>query len=203
MVAAHEIEHERDQRVVLRGVSWATYVSLRDGDGSSSNVRMTYLAGTLEVMSPSESHEEIKELIGRLIEAWSEEHDIDLRGFGSSTFRNEAAERGLEPDGCYVIGPKVEGAPPHLAIEVIVSNPLVDKLDVYAGLGVDEVWTWERDCSIAIHVRRGAKYERRERSPLLPRLDVVLLASFVRPGDSHVALVKAFRAAIRSRLTSE
>lgn len=197
MVAAHELaDSDKDRRFVLRGIPWSAYVTLRDSqDALGSNVRMTYLAGTLELMSPSENHEEIKELIGRLVTAWAEEHDVDLRGFGSATFRNEAMVRGLEPDGCYVIGPKAEGTPPQLAIEVIVSNPLLDKLDVYAGLGVDEVWTWTRG-AIAVHLRRDNAYTVSEHSALLPRLDVALLASFVRPGESHVALVKAYRAAL-------
>jgi hypothetical protein len=57
-----------------------------------------------------------------LVEVWAMERDVDLRGFGGTTFRREARQRGLEPDECYKL------------IEVIVSNPLVDKRAVYAGL---------------------------------------------------------------------
>jgi Uma2 family endonuclease len=190
-----------DQLFVLRGVPWWTYVAMRDAL-DDSNVRMTYLEGTLELRSPSESHEEIKELIGRMLEAWADDGDVDLRGFGSATFRSEAAARGLEPDACYVLGPKVEGTPPQLAIEVVVSNPLVDKLDVYAGLGVAEVWTWQRtNRAMIIHVLRGSGYIVSERSALLPRLDVTLLASYVRAGESHTSLVKAYRTALRTLAT--
>jgi hypothetical protein len=45
-----------EQRLVLSSVSWATYVMLRDSL-DHTNVRMTYLEGVLEIMSPSKRHE--------------------------------------------------------------------------------------------------------------------------------------------------
>jgi hypothetical protein len=46
---------DEEQRV-LEGVSWATYVMLRDSV-DSPGVRMTYFEGALEIMSPSRAHE--------------------------------------------------------------------------------------------------------------------------------------------------
>lgn len=66
---------------------------------------MTYLEGSLELMSTSPEHERLKTIIGRLIEAFAEEADLDLNGFGAATFRKEAAARGLEPDECYTLEP--------------------------------------------------------------------------------------------------
>jgi Uma2 family endonuclease len=190
---------EAERRFLLTDVPWWTYVALRDAL-EGSRVRMTYLEGKLELMSSSELHEEEGKLIARLLEAWADEVDADLRGFKSATFRREVGLRGAEPDECYTLGPKAKDAPPQLAIEVIVSNPLVDKLEVYAGLGVAEVWTW-RTTSRAFVIQRlvGARYTVIERSQLLPTVDLGLLASFIRPGESHTALVKAFRAALRAR----
>jgi Uma2 family endonuclease len=48
-------------------------------------------------MRPSRLHEEAKVILARLLEAWAVERRIDLRGFGSTTFRREARQRGLEP----------------------------------------------------------------------------------------------------------
>jgi hypothetical protein len=76
---------------------------------------------------------------------------------------------------------------------------LIDKLAVHAGLGVAEVWTWHATTrTLAIQVLRGSSYARSARSELLPALDVELLASWVRLGESHTALVKAYRAALRA-----
>ena len=185
-----------ERRFLLHDVPWWTYVALRDAL-DDTGVRMTYLEGALELMSPSDLHEEAKSILGRLLEIWAEALDVDLRAFGSTTFRREAKQRGLEPDECYTLGPKAKDGVPHVAIEVVVENPLLDKLAVYAGLGVREVWLWaENERTIRVHALVGETYESRERSALLPTLDLELLARFVRPGESHTALARAYRAAI-------
>jgi Uma2 family endonuclease len=188
---------DAERRFLLSDVPWTTYVSLRDAL-DAARVHMTYLAGSLELMSPSLLHEEESKLIARLLEAWAEEHDVDLRGFKSATFRSEARGRGAEPDECYTIGPMGNDALPQIAIEVVVASPLLDKLDVYAGLGVPEVWIWHSPSrKFAVHRLNGNRYQSAGASNLLPRLDLPLLASFVRAGENHTALVKSYRAALR------
>ena len=189
-------DSDAERRFLLTRVPWETYVALRDAD-DSSHVRMTYLAGSLELMSPSELHDEDAKMIARLLEAWAEEHDVDLRGFRSTTYRSEAKARGLEADECYSVGPKAKDVPPHIAIEVIVSSPLLDKLEVYAALGVAEVWVWHsRSRSLAVHRLVDGRYQVGARSELLPTLDLALLTSFVRGGENQTALVKSYRAAL-------
>ena len=186
-----------ERRFLLSDVPWATYAHLRDAL-SESHTRMTYLAGALELMSPSQLHEEESKLVARLLEAWAEEHDIDLRGFKSATFRSEAQSRGAEHDECYTLGPMAKDALPQIAIEVVVASPLLDKLDVYAGLGVAEVWIWHSTSrNFAVHRLVQRRYEAVAASQLMPRLDLGLLASFVRAGENHTALVKSYRAALR------
>ena len=203
MVAAIQWEpaqlHE-EQRFVLQGVPWWTYVALRDALEDHAGLKLTYLEGTLELMSPSMLHEDAKTIIARLLEAWATERDVDLRGFGSTTFRREARQRGLEPDECYKLGKLQEDAVPDIAIQVVVSSGLVDKMAVYAGLGVSEVWVW-RPSTAAIVVNRlieGA-YQPRERSEVLPALDLAELAKFVRPGENQTELVRAYQAVLRAR----
>ena len=60
---------------MLRGVPWSTYVVLRDSVGSPG-LRMTYLHGLLEIMSPSRQHEVTKKLIARLLELFGRWNDI-------------------------------------------------------------------------------------------------------------------------------
>ena len=199
MLAAEKLERpaaDAERRFLLHDVTWWAYVALRD-TLEGSGTRMTYLEGSLELMSPSETHEEEKKLIARLMEAWADRHEIDLRGFGSTTYRREAEKRGLEPDECYTVGPKVADAPPQIAIEVVVSSPLLDKLDVYAGLGVLEVWVWNSPRrELVVHRLAGRRYTAHDRSELLAGLDLALLAAHVRAGESHTALVKRYRAAL-------
>ena len=187
-----------EKRFVLHGVPWWTYVALRDALDETTRLKMTYLEGTLELMSPSMLHEDAKKIIARLIEVWAMERDVDLRGFGGTTFRREAKERGLEPDECYKLGKLEDDGIPDVAIEVTVSSGLVDKMSVYAGLGVPEVWEWRPSTGVvAVLVLVAGNYERRERSTILPALDLAQLSGFVRPGESQTKLAKAYQAALR------
>ncbi len=203
MVAAIQREpiplHE-EQRFVLQGVPWWTYVALRDALEDHAGLKLTYLEGTLELMSPSMLHEDAKKIIARLLEAWATERCVDLRGFGSTTFRREARQRGLEPDECYKLGKLEEDAVPDIAIEVVVSSGLVDKMAVYGGLGVSEVWIW-RPSAAAIVVNRliDGAYQPGERSEVLPALDLAELARFVRPGENQTELVRAYQSVLRAR----
>lgn len=203
MVAALSLapgSRDEEARFVLRGVPWWTYVALRDALDDHAGLKLTYLEGTLELMSPSLLHEDAKTIIARLLEAWAVERRIDLRGFGSTTFRREARQRGLEPDECYKLGKLEEDGVPDIAVEVVVSSGLVDKLAVYAGLGVAEVWIWQPSAAaIAVNRLVEGAYQRRERSEVLPALDLVELARFVRPGESQTELVIAYQTALRGR----
>jgi Uma2 family endonuclease len=198
MVAAAPIRpllHGED-RVLIHDVPWATYVVLRDSlDERGSSVHLTYLEGALELMSPSDEHESSKSLIGRLVIAYAEEHDIDLDAHGSTTHRSERDKRGLEPDESYTIGGRKPV--PDIAIEVVISAPKLDKLEVYRGLGVPEVWVY-RDGKMTVWVLGEAGYEARARSEKLPGLDLDLLVSFVRIDERQTKLVKEYRAALRS-----
>jgi Uma2 family endonuclease len=194
-----ESRHD-EPRFLLQGVPWWTYVALRDALDDHAGLKLTYLEGALELMRPSLLHEDAKTIIARLLEAWAMEADLDLRGFGSATFRREAKKRGLEPDECYKMGKLEEDAVPDIAIEVIVSSGLVDKMSVYAGLGIAEVWTWQPATGkIAVSRLIDDTYHRSERSEVLPELDLAELARFVQPGENQTELALAYQAALRAR----
>lgn len=165
-----------DQRIVLTGVTWAQYEAVRAALDDKAGLRMTYLAGELEIMSPSRRHEHLKTFIARLIEAYADQRRIELLGFGSETYRREAAERGLEPDECYCVG--AEKDVPDIALEVITTSGGIDKLEVYRGLEVPEVWFWV-DVRFAIYELVAGSYQPRERSRFLPALDLQRLAELV------------------------
>lgn len=184
---------EEDRHFLLHGVSWSTYERLREelGDG----LHLTYLNGTLELMSPSFPHEHAKKLIARLLEAWALESRVPLNGYGNVTLKR-AGERALEPDECYCIG-NVEQTP-DLAIEVVVSKGYVDKIAVYQSLGVREIWTWQEG-SIAVLELLGDRYVLRADSKVLPGLDLALLSAHVVPEADQTEQVLAYLAALRAR----
>lgn len=67
-----------DQRLVTYGVPWEHFEVQLALRGDRPVPRMAYLEGTLELMRPSKDHERIKSCLGRLIEAYCLERDIDL-----------------------------------------------------------------------------------------------------------------------------
>ncbi|MDB9512842.1 Uma2 family endonuclease [Kamptonema animale CS-326] len=176
------LQPAEEQRVIFYELSWEQYEQFSDMFGREFS-RMTYLEGTLEIiMTNSPEHERLKKIIARLIEAYAEQRNIELNGYGSTTFRSHAARRGAEPDECYCLGTLHEV--PDIAIEIVLSSGGVDKLEVYGGLGVREVWFWEnQQFSFYYLPQLDADYVQNSRSVLLPDLDPILLASFV--GESN------------------
>ena len=47
----------REEKYITSGVTWQAYESLLSSLGNSSGYRVAYLSETLEIMSPSRSHE--------------------------------------------------------------------------------------------------------------------------------------------------
>jgi Uma2 family endonuclease len=187
---------EDEARVLLHDVPWSTYVVLADSIDSRA-VRLTYLEGLLEIMTTSLRHEVSKKQIGRLVELFCLERDIPLFGYGITTYRDETKQRGLEPDEWYTRGPR-PFPPADLAIEVVVSNPLLDKLDVYCGLGIREVWVYRhKSHAFELFALRSEHYEQIETSEVIPELDFSRILHHLQDPDQHAAL-KAFRDELRA-----
>ena len=196
---------EPEQRFLMHGVSWKTYMLLREALDIPS-LRMTYSQGALEFMSPSPEHERIKKMVARLVEMYAGETDAPLYGYGSTTFRRELKQRGLEPDECYCVGADLAQYP-DIAIEVVVTSGGLDKLPIYESMGVAEVWFWADDQDAfqlfgltegrpADGGRTERSYEPIAKSRLLPDLDFALLTRFVKRTDQPAA-IKEYRGLLR------
>jgi Uma2 family endonuclease len=185
-----------EQRMLLRGVSWKDYVIVREAL-DSPGLRMTYCEGVLELMSPSRNHELWKTTTARLIETYAFLLRLPLVGYGSTTFRSQAKQRGVEPDECWRVGTLMrDGEIPDIVLEVIYTSPILDKLHVYDGLEVPEVWLW-KDGAFELYRRQApGGYTRIEHSTFLPQLDFALVARFVTREDQDVAL-REFADAVR------
>lgn len=184
-----------DQRLILNGVPWAHYEAHLALRGDAPVPRIAYLDGTMELMSPSKDHERIKSYIGRLIDTYARERDIELSPYGSWTLKRARKKAGVEPDECFIIGADQERDRPHLAVEVVWTSGGIRKLEAYRRLGVDEVWFWRRG-AIEIHALGADGYERTDTSRQLPGLHVALLASFL-DEPTLTQAVRAYTAALR------
>ena len=186
-----------DQRVVMHGVSWEGYEALLALRGARRRPRMTYLDGAVELMTTSEHHERIRFLLGRLLERYAIALGLNLVAYGQTTYQEKRRRVGLEADECYVVG-EPRSDRPDLAIEVVWTSGGLDKLEVYESLGVPEVWMWRRG-ELYAYVLGDDGYEARDRSALLPAVELALIASFLdRPGSTET--IAAFDRALAERL---
>ena len=136
---------ERDQIVVLEGVSWADYDFLdRLRVDDVPQPRISYLDGTLQLMTSGRPHELLKKLLARLVEAYAAERGLELIGVGTATFRKRAKQAGLEPDECYWIDD--EGDVPDLAIEIV--HPLPGGGQVAAAASVSRAVVSHGSCHL-------------------------------------------------------
>lgn len=196
MTAAVPLQHEdEDQHVILRGMSWQDFEALLAIRGDRAGVRMYYLDGAIELMSPARTHEGRKKTLARLLEVWALETGVDLNGFGSWTLKNEPREAGAEPDECYIVGKDKDV--PDLVIEIEWSRATrLAKHEIYLRLGVRELWTLKADGQLVVRARHGGAWAQRKKSKLLPSLDLAAMLSFLRIEPQSKA-VRAYRDSLR------
>ena len=198
-----------EQKVILRGISWETYERLLADHGDRSVPRFAYDRGVLEAMSPSVEHEGLARTIAMIVSVVAEEREIDVFDAGSTTFKREDLERGFEPDGCFYIQNerRIRGKrridltvdpPPDLVIEVDITSPSLDKLPIYAHIGVPEVWRHDGE-RLSIFRLEGGQYVEASASRVLPPLDADVLSEFVAASwtQGRTAWVRAVRASVR------
>jgi Uma2 family endonuclease len=203
--------HDHDS-ILLHGVRWSTYVALLE-DMGNRHIRLTYDNGSLEIMTLSGRHERSKTLIGRMIEAMTEELNIPLRSGGSTTFKNELLQKGLEPDECYWVAnePAVHGRldldveldpPPDIAVEVEISTSVLDRLGIYAALGVSEIWRSDGHGILVMQLQGDGTYRAVTHSPSFPWLSLAELSRFLRESAAmgETTWIRAFRAWVRAEL---
>ncbi|MGH7224256.1 MAG: Uma2 family endonuclease, partial [Gemmataceae bacterium] len=153
LVQPPKIKLEARQRFVLWNLGWQSYELIVEAL-NEQHVRTTYDRGDLELMSTLPIHELIKVWFGHFILALSLELEFAYQSMAQMTFRRRDRDRGLEPDDCYYLASleKVvdwsslnldRDPPPDLALEVDVTTSCLDRMGVYAGLGVPEVWRFD------------------------------------------------------------
>lgn len=179
-----------DQPVLMDGVSWETYEAMLADGGDRRRTRMTFDQGVLEIVTPSYEHEHAGNVVAKVAEALMDARRQDYAPAGSTTFKDQGAERGFEPDASYYVehAARIRGLtridldsdpPPDLVIEIDVSRSSLNKLPVYAGLGVPEVWRHQHG-RVQMYRLAGGSYVEVEDSAVIPGLSGDRLTAFVR-----------------------
>jgi Uma2 family endonuclease len=198
---------------LIHAADWVTYQKFLDAVGDR-NVRITYDRGNLELMSPLPIHEIFKTWFGRFLDLLALELRICVKACGSTTFKKEELERGLEPDECFYLmsAAKVRdwGAldlehdpPPDLAIEVDITSSYLDRLGIYAALKVPELWRFDGETLRVFKLGANGVYELCESSPSLPFLPMGELIPFLHQGAAATddgEVLRSFLTWVRERV---
>jgi len=180
---------EAPQHFVMSGVSWQYYESTLEQIGDRP-IRVAFLDGVLELMSPLPEHDSEKKAIGDLIAMLTLERGIPRKSYGSTTFRIEPKAAGAEPDesfyfheiesvsGMKRFDPAIHRAP-DLWIEVDLLSPSVPREPICARLGVPEVWRYDQGHLTVRILGADSTYFDSSTSKLFPFLPIDEFASFV------------------------
>ncbi|CAD0226784.1 Uma2 family endonuclease [Planktothrix agardhii 1806] len=185
-----------EPRIPLYGITWQQYEHFIEMFYGHHNLHLIYLKGVLEIVTLSPEHEMLKTMIARLLYVYADALNIDLFSCGSATCKSEATERGLEPDESFCLGERKQF--PDLAIEVIVTSGGIDKLEVYQGLKVAEVWFYKNEKFSVYSLKSDhSGYDAIAQSQIFPNLDLDIMAEYIRP-EREPEMVRAWRKLVNS-----
>lgn len=200
------------QRVLLQQVSWEEFEAILQELGDRRSTRIAYCDGTLEVMAPLPEHEYFKETIGDAIKDIAETLELEYESYGSTTWRRQAKQAGLEADHCFYFQhePDVRGRtdlnlaqdpPPDLALEVDLTNQSLERFPIYARLGIPELWCYDSG-KLTIYRLQTEQYIETERSHIFPELDIRVLPQLIEQhrATGRLALRRSVRAWVREQL---
>jgi Uma2 family endonuclease len=200
--------------IPLRGVSWQTYRALMTEVGDDRGWRIAYDLGLLELRMPLLKHEAPKRLLENFIETVADELEMEILEAGALTLEREDLSRAIEPDSCFYLQnePLVRGKeeiklpddpPPDLAVESDYTSSSLNKLSIYASLGVPELWRYHNG-ELLVYLLVGDSYQLSERSLAFPCLPVAEIPQLIEQSKEigQRTVVRLFRKRIREILTN-
>ncbi|MBD2388352.1 Uma2 family endonuclease [Cylindrospermum sp. FACHB-282] len=199
------------QRIIFKDVTWQELETILEELGEHRAARIAYDRGILEIMAPLPEHEYDKEIISDLVKALLEELDVEFVSLGSTTFRNQFMEKGIEPDQCFYIKNEalIRGKkrldltidpPPDLALEIDITSRTHP--NIYQALQVSELWRFEKG-KLKINLLQDGNYVESQSSlnfPDLPLIEVIPQYLEKSRIAGRNATLKAFRSWVRQHL---
>ncbi|UJB71387.1 Uma2 family endonuclease [Acaryochloris sp. 'Moss Beach'] len=202
----------RCDRILLYDISWQQFEALLQDLGDHRAARLAYDRGTLEIMTPLPEHEYYKEVLSEATKEIADVLERDYESYGSTTWRRQIQEAGLEPDNCFYFQNefKVRGKlsfdldrdpPPDLSLEIDLTSKSLNRLPIYARLGVPELWCYD-DGQITIYHLRQEAYVEAANSLVFPQLPIRELPQLIEEyrQQGRRALRQAIRAWAQTHL---
>jgi Uma2 family endonuclease len=202
-----------EMRVLLENISWQTFKTMLAEMGSERKNRLAYDNGTIEIMTPLMPHENSNRLIEVFVGVLCEELGLEIKRAGSLTLTRDDLERGGEPDSSYYIQNEflVRGKenidlasdpPPDLVLEVEYSRPKIDKLQLYASMGIPEFWRYNGSV-LRIYRLEGGQYLEVQVSPTFTPVAVREIPRFIQESkqNGEISTTRAFRTWVKEHIS--
>lgn len=196
-----------EQRILLPNVDWQQFEQLLLELGETRQTRLTYLRGKLEMMTPVEAHERCSKLIDSLILVVVDALAMPLTSLVPVMLKHVEMACVTEPDACYYLEDRpyqntidlTQDSPPDLLVEVALTPPKLEKLPIYATLGIPEVWRYITTPGddmlkgkLLIYELEDDGYVQRPNSRSFPFLSAQRVLEFMEQSDS-MSLATALR----------
>jgi Uma2 family endonuclease len=196
---------QRADRVVLYNIGWQQFENLLKDLGDKRAARIAYDRGTLEIMTPLPEHEHYKEVISDIVKDLGDLLDLDYESLGSTTWKRESRQAGVEPDNCFyfqneaAIRGKLEfdlnqDPPPDLVLEIDLTSKSLNRFPIYARLGVPEIWCYDTG-ELKIYQLQNGEYQEAQISLVFPNLAVQEIPTLIEKNRSLGR--RAIRQAVR------
>jgi len=202
--AVNFLANGNGRTILLNAISWNEYERFLQDFEKRAGWRLAYDGGKLEIMPPTLEHAYHSFSFHDFVRAYCDEFDLELVGAGSTTFRRQFLEKGVEPDECYyvqnaekMIGKKFsskEYPVPDVAVEVDVTTQSLDKFPIYAALQIPEVWIYDGE-TVAFYQLEIGEYHQISNSRALPLLSADILTEFLEMSRTkgQTSALKSFR----------
>ncbi len=202
-----------ENRVLLHNISWQTFKTMLAEMGSERNSRLAYDNGIVEIMTPQMPHENSNRVVEGFVGVLCEELGLEIKRVGSLTLTRDDLQRGAEPDSSYYIQNEAlvrhkeniniaTDPPPDLVLEVEYSRSAIDKLRLYAAMGVPEFWRYNGSV-LRVYTLAGGQYSEVETSPTFAPVSVKEIPRFIQEAKKNreIATTRTFRVWMQQKIS--
>ncbi|MDF5707117.1 MAG: Uma2 family endonuclease [Nostoc sp. S4] len=211
MVTTAKFAETRD---VLQNISWQTFKAMLADMGCQRNKRLAYDNGIVEIMTPLMPHENSNRLIEGFVLVLCEEFGLEVKSAGSLTMTRDDLEQAAEPDSSYYIQNELLvrnkenidlniDPPPDLVLKVEYPRSKINKLILYAAMGVPEFWRYNGTV-LRIYTLNNGQYSQSQSSPTFAPVLVTEITQFIQQSKKigQIAATCAFRCWVRQQMST-
>lgn len=210
-IQLQQLEILPGRTVLLRDVTWVEFEMILAEVAATHSARLAYDSGWLEIIVPLPEHEYFKQSLSVDIEDIAEVLHPNYESYGSTTWRQQSQRQqsqqaGLASDNCFYFQNEAlicgkldinlaQDPPLDLALEIDITSKSLDRLPIYARLGVPEIWCYGA-ATLKVYQLQAGRYVESDRSLVFPMREIHQLPQLI---EAYCNLGRlSFRQAVRN-----